>query len=150
MRAATDSANTLNGRLITISGFTMRNADSTDLARVVIICCAADAQLARIHLSGPAVAVAAIASITGSTLESSRFTNSENLASACFASCCLTCCWHLLLKCSECAWQNSSSICARSLSSECPLSETFPVRQIGFFIRAERIVLNLFLRHRLM
>jgi uncharacterized repeat protein (TIGR03943 family) len=59
MRAATDSANTLNGRLITISGFTMRNADSTDLARVVIVCCAADAQLARIHLSGPAEAVAA-------------------------------------------------------------------------------------------
>jgi putative membrane protein len=59
MRAATDSANTLDGRLITITGFTMGYADSTDLARVVIVCCAADAQLARIHLSGPAAAEAA-------------------------------------------------------------------------------------------
>jgi uncharacterized repeat protein (TIGR03943 family) len=59
MRAAADSANTLDGRSITITGFTMKNAGSTDLGRVVIICCAADAQLARIHLSGPAVAVAA-------------------------------------------------------------------------------------------
>ena len=56
MRAAADSTNSLDGRLITITGFTMRYPDSTDLARVVIICCAADAQLARIHLSGPAVA----------------------------------------------------------------------------------------------
>jgi uncharacterized repeat protein (TIGR03943 family) len=59
MRAATDSTNSLDGRLITITGFTMRNGDSTDLGRVVIICCAADAQLARIHLSGPGVTVAA-------------------------------------------------------------------------------------------
>ncbi|MDR7292671.1 uncharacterized membrane protein YcgQ (UPF0703/DUF1980 family) [Mycolicibacterium senegalense] len=34
----------------------MRDGDRTDLARVVIICCAADAQLARVHLSGPAAA----------------------------------------------------------------------------------------------
>jgi uncharacterized repeat protein (TIGR03943 family) len=56
MRAATDSANSLDGRLITITGFTLKYPDSTDLGRVVIVCCAADAQLARIHLSGPAVA----------------------------------------------------------------------------------------------
>lgn len=50
MRAAADSTNSLDNRLITTTGFTMAG----DLARVVIICCAADAQLARIHLSGNA------------------------------------------------------------------------------------------------
>ncbi|MHA3019187.1 TIGR03943 family putative permease subunit [Mycobacterium sp. BMJ-28] len=48
MRAAADSSKSLDNRTITTTGFTM----GTDLARVVIICCAADAQLARIHLSG--------------------------------------------------------------------------------------------------
>jgi putative membrane protein len=59
MRAATDSAGTLDGRLITITGFTMKGSDGPDLGRVVIICCAADAQLAKLHLAGPAVATAA-------------------------------------------------------------------------------------------
>jgi uncharacterized repeat protein (TIGR03943 family) len=59
MRAAADSTNSLDGRLITITGFTLRYPEGTDLGRVVIICCAADAQLARIHLSGPAVSEAA-------------------------------------------------------------------------------------------
>jgi uncharacterized repeat protein (TIGR03943 family) len=54
IRVAQDSAGTLDDRRITVSGFTMRNGDRTDLARVVIICCAADAQLASIRLSGPA------------------------------------------------------------------------------------------------
>ncbi|HEX9833947.1 MAG TPA: 50S ribosomal protein L31, partial [Mycobacterium sp.] len=49
-----DSANTLDGRLITVTGFTFKADGRTDLARVVIICCAADATLARIRLSGPA------------------------------------------------------------------------------------------------
>ncbi len=56
VRVAQDSAGTLDNRTVTVSGFTMRDGDRTDLARVVIICCAADAQLARIHLSGPATA----------------------------------------------------------------------------------------------
>ncbi|WP_246585235.1 TIGR03943 family putative permease subunit [[Mycobacterium] fortunisiensis] len=56
IRVAQDSAGTLDNRTVTVSGFTMRDGDRTDLARVVIICCAADAQLARIHLSGPAAA----------------------------------------------------------------------------------------------
>jgi putative membrane protein len=55
MRAAADSANTLDNRLITVTGFTLHYPEGTDLGRVVIVCCAADAQLARIHLSGPAV-----------------------------------------------------------------------------------------------
>jgi uncharacterized repeat protein (TIGR03943 family) len=59
MRAATDSTNSLDGRLITLTGFTLKYPDSTDLGRVVIVCCAADAQLARVHLSGPGVAEAA-------------------------------------------------------------------------------------------
>lgn len=48
MRAAADSTNSLDGRLITVTGFTKGN----DLDRVVIVCCAADAQLASIHLTG--------------------------------------------------------------------------------------------------
>ena len=59
MRIATDSSDTLDGRLITVTGFTMKDGDRTDLARIVIICCAADAQLARIRLTGPAAASAA-------------------------------------------------------------------------------------------
>jgi uncharacterized repeat protein (TIGR03943 family) len=58
MRAAADSANSLDRRLITITGFTLKYPEGTDLGRVVIVCCAADAQLARVHLSGPAVAEA--------------------------------------------------------------------------------------------
>jgi uncharacterized repeat protein (TIGR03943 family) len=59
MRAAADSTNSLDRRLITIRGFTLHYPEGTDLGRVVIVCCAADAQLARIHLAGPAVAKAA-------------------------------------------------------------------------------------------
>jgi putative membrane protein len=54
MRAAADSTNSLAGRSITLTGFTLHGTDQVDLARVVIVCCAADAQLARIHLTGPA------------------------------------------------------------------------------------------------
>jgi uncharacterized repeat protein (TIGR03943 family) len=59
MRAAADSAGTLNHRLITVIGFTMKGSAGPDLGRVVIICCAADAQLARLHLTGPVAAEAA-------------------------------------------------------------------------------------------
>ena len=48
LRAAADSTKSLEGRTITVTGFTMGD----DLARVVIVCCAADAQLARMHLTG--------------------------------------------------------------------------------------------------
>ncbi|MBU8832777.1 TIGR03943 family putative permease subunit [Mycolicibacterium goodii] len=58
IRIAQDSAATLDGRTITVTGFTMRDGDHIDLARIVIICCAADAQLARIRLAGPAAAQA--------------------------------------------------------------------------------------------
>jgi uncharacterized repeat protein (TIGR03943 family) len=58
-RAAEDSAGTLDGRLITVTGFTLNDVGRTDLARVVITCCAADARLARIRLGGPAAAQAA-------------------------------------------------------------------------------------------
>jgi len=50
MRAANDSSGSLTNRLITVTGFVLNEPDGVDLARIVIICCAADAQLARIHL----------------------------------------------------------------------------------------------------
>lgn len=56
IRIVRDSAHTLDGRLITMTGFTYKADGRTDLARVVIICCAADATLAQIRLSGPAAA----------------------------------------------------------------------------------------------
>ncbi|MCW2651912.1 MAG: hypothetical protein JWR32_2888 [Mycobacterium sp.] len=52
VRAAADSAGTLDNRLITVVGFTMKDGGAVDLGRVVIICCAADAQLARVRLTG--------------------------------------------------------------------------------------------------
>lgn len=59
VRANRDSARTLDGRLITVTGFTIKEGDGIDLGRVVILCCAADGQLARLHLRGPAAANAA-------------------------------------------------------------------------------------------
>lgn len=59
VRANRDSARTLDGRLITVTGFTIKDGDGIDLGRVVILCCAADGQLARLHLRGPAAANAA-------------------------------------------------------------------------------------------
>jgi putative membrane protein len=56
IRAAQDTAGTLNDRLITVIGFTLPETDGVDLGRVVIICCAADGQLARIHLRGSTAA----------------------------------------------------------------------------------------------
>jgi uncharacterized repeat protein (TIGR03943 family) len=56
LRVNQDTAGTLDGRLISVSGFTMRDGDRIDIARVVIVCCAADAQLARVHVDGPAAA----------------------------------------------------------------------------------------------
>ena len=49
-----DTSGSLTNRLVTITGFVLNQRDGVDLARIVIICCAADAQLARIHLRGPA------------------------------------------------------------------------------------------------
>ncbi len=59
VRANRDSGRTLENRLITVTGFTIKEGDEVDLGRVVIICCAADGQLARLHLRGPAAASAA-------------------------------------------------------------------------------------------
>ena len=58
MRIATDSTDGLHDRLITVTGFTMKDGDHVDLAKIVIICCAADAQLARLSLAGPAARAA--------------------------------------------------------------------------------------------
>ncbi|ORW89298.1 hypothetical protein AWB92_00690 [Mycobacterium sp. IEC1808] len=59
MREAQDTTGSLKGRTVTVTGFVLNEAQGVDLGRVVIICCAADAQLARIHLRGPAAAQAA-------------------------------------------------------------------------------------------
>jgi putative membrane protein len=58
MREAHDTTGSLTNRSITVTGFVLNEAQGVDLGRIVIICCAADAQLARIHLRGPAVAQA--------------------------------------------------------------------------------------------
>lgn len=54
IRVAQDSAGTLDDRLVSVRGFTINDGGRTDLGRVIILCCAADAQLARIALAGPA------------------------------------------------------------------------------------------------
>lgn len=59
MREAQDTTGSLTNRTITVTGFVLNEAHGVDLGRVVIVCCAADAQLARIHLRGPAAAAAA-------------------------------------------------------------------------------------------
>lgn len=58
MRIAAGSSDTLSGRTITVTGFTFKEGEHTDLAKIVIVCCAADAQLARLHMTGPAAASA--------------------------------------------------------------------------------------------
>lgn len=58
LRAAQDSAGTLNDRLITVVGFTVHDGDAVGLGRFVVMCCVADAQLAQVHLSGAAAAAA--------------------------------------------------------------------------------------------
>ncbi len=58
MRQAQDTTGSLTRRTITVTGFVLNEAQGMDLGRIVIICCAADAQLARIHLRGPAAAQA--------------------------------------------------------------------------------------------
>jgi uncharacterized repeat protein (TIGR03943 family) len=59
MREAQDTTGSLKNRPITVTGFVLNEAQGVDLGRIVIICCAADAQLARIHLRGPAASQAA-------------------------------------------------------------------------------------------
>jgi uncharacterized repeat protein (TIGR03943 family) len=58
-RVNLDTAGTLDGRTITVIGFTLKEPDHVDLGVVHIICCAADARLLRIRLTGPASAQAA-------------------------------------------------------------------------------------------
>ncbi|MGU3502302.1 TIGR03943 family putative permease subunit [Mycobacterium sp. C31M] len=57
-RVAQDSAATLLDRPVTVTGFTIRDGERTLLGRIVILCCAADAQLASAELVGPAAAAA--------------------------------------------------------------------------------------------
>jgi uncharacterized repeat protein (TIGR03943 family) len=59
IRGVQDSAGTLDGRLITVIGFTLRNGDAVDLGRFSVLCCAADARLAKVRLGGSGAAEAA-------------------------------------------------------------------------------------------
>lgn len=59
IRGVQDSAGTLDGRLITVVGFTLRDGDAVDLGRFSVLCCAADARLARVRLGGAGAAEAA-------------------------------------------------------------------------------------------
>lgn len=59
MRVAVGQVGGLDSRQITTTGFTMHDGGRLYLAKIVIFCCAADAQLARLQLSGPAVSTAA-------------------------------------------------------------------------------------------
>lgn len=59
VRNARDSNRSLDNRLVTVSGFTIKDGARTDLGRIVILCCAADGQLARVTLAGPAADKAA-------------------------------------------------------------------------------------------
>jgi putative membrane protein len=54
MRQAHDTTGSLQNHTVTVTGFVLNEPHGVDLGRIVIICCAADAQLARIHLRGPA------------------------------------------------------------------------------------------------
>jgi uncharacterized repeat protein (TIGR03943 family) len=51
-RAAWDSAGSLNGRDVTLTGFTVQRGAATELARMTIACCAADARPNRVRLVG--------------------------------------------------------------------------------------------------
>jgi putative membrane protein len=93
MRAVADSTGALDNRTITVIGFTLSGPAGPDLGRVVIVCCAADAQLARIHLAGPAAATAASLPedtwlrvegtvVPGSSTAASSFVPTLNITSA--------------------------------------------------------------------
>jgi len=58
LRAAQDSAGTLNDRLITVVGFTVRDGDAVRLGRFMVMCCVADARLAEVRLGGAAAEAA--------------------------------------------------------------------------------------------
>ncbi|MGH3565491.1 MAG: TIGR03943 family putative permease subunit [Pseudonocardia sp.] len=51
-RAVWDSASSLDGREVTLVGFTVRRGAATELARMTIACCAADARPHRVRLDG--------------------------------------------------------------------------------------------------
>jgi uncharacterized repeat protein (TIGR03943 family) len=59
VRAAQDTSGSLTDRLITVTGFTMPEAGEVDLGRFSVLCCAADARLARVRLAGSGAAEAA-------------------------------------------------------------------------------------------
>ncbi|MHA6619751.1 TIGR03943 family putative permease subunit [Pseudonocardia sp. DLS-67] len=51
-RAVWDSSGSLDGREVVLTGFVVRRGAATDLARLTIACCAADARPNRVQLAG--------------------------------------------------------------------------------------------------
>jgi uncharacterized repeat protein (TIGR03943 family) len=51
-RAVWDTTGTLDGREVVLTGFAVRHGAATDLARMTIACCAADARPYRVRLEG--------------------------------------------------------------------------------------------------
>jgi uncharacterized repeat protein (TIGR03943 family) len=51
-RAVWDAGGTLDGRDVTLTGFAVRRGAAVDLARLTIVCCAADARASRVRLVG--------------------------------------------------------------------------------------------------
>jgi len=51
-RAVRDSTGSLEGRVVTLTGFAVRDGAATGLARLTIACCAADARANRVRLLG--------------------------------------------------------------------------------------------------
>jgi uncharacterized repeat protein (TIGR03943 family) len=51
-RATWDTSGSLNGREVVLTGFAVRRGAETDLARLTIMCCAADARPHRVRLAG--------------------------------------------------------------------------------------------------
>ena len=55
-RAVWDTTGSLDGRTVVLTGFTVRRGAATDLARLTITCCAADARPYRVRLDGDVAA----------------------------------------------------------------------------------------------
>lgn len=51
-RAVWDTGGSLDDREVTLTGFVVRRGAAVDLARMTIVCCAADARANRVHLVG--------------------------------------------------------------------------------------------------
>ena len=66
-RAAWDTSGTLDGREVVLTGFVVRRGPATELARMTIACCAADARANRVRLVGGTGEIGGIGDIAPDT-----------------------------------------------------------------------------------